>query len=142
MQQEIEEECGVDFSNRIKNARNRMKIQYRKGFQADPMFLDIWEKIQYKTVYRVQYSTDELIANAVRELPEIKQPLLHSVKVGITMTDFSIGTDYISENISAYSGSKWIIPDFLTYIQERTQLTRKTVFSILNTSGRIILHIK
>ena len=140
LQQEIEEECGVDFSNRIKNARNRTQIQYRKGFQLDPAFLDIWEKLKYKTVYRVHYSTDELIKNAakaLRELPEIKQPLLHSVKVGITMTDSGIGTDYVSENISTYSGNKWIIPDFLTYIQERTQLTRKTVFSILNTSGRM-----
>ena len=140
LQQEIEEECGVDFSNRIKNARNRTQIQYRKGFQLDPAFLDIWEKLKYKTVYRVHYSTDELIKNAakaLRELTEIKQPLLHSVKVGITMTDSGIGTDYVSENISTYSGNKWIIPDFLTYIQERTQLTRKTVFSILNTSGRM-----
>jgi len=140
LQQEIEEECGVYFSNRIKDARNRTQIQYRKGFQADPVFLDIWEKIKYKTVYRVHYSTDELIknaANAIRKLPQIKPPQLHSVKVGITMTDSGVGTDYVSENISTYSGNKWIVPDFLTYIQGRTELTRRTVFSILSTSGRI-----
>ena len=44
LQQEIEEECRVDFSNRIKNTRNRTQIQYHKGFQADPVFFWIFGK--------------------------------------------------------------------------------------------------
>ncbi len=37
------------FEGRIKNKRQRKKVTYRKGFEADPKFLEIWEKIRSKT---------------------------------------------------------------------------------------------
>jgi len=61
LQKEIEEECGVKFEGKIKNKRERIQIKYRKGFEADQKFLEIWEKIKYKTRYKVSYNTDELI---------------------------------------------------------------------------------
>jgi type III restriction enzyme len=53
LQKEIEDDCGVKFENRIKNKAERKKVNYRKGFEADPKFLQIWEKIKYKTKYSV-----------------------------------------------------------------------------------------
>ena len=75
LQKEIEEDCGVQFTGRIKNKKERTAIKYRKGFEADPKFLEIWERIKAKTTYRVNYDTQELItlaAKAVKDLPEIK----------------------------------------------------------------------
>jgi type III restriction enzyme len=53
LQQEIEEDCGVEFTGRIKNKIERTAIKYRKGFEVDPRFLEIWEKLKKKTTYRV-----------------------------------------------------------------------------------------
>lgn len=46
LQSELKEDCGVDFGNRIKPKRDRIAVTYRKGFEADPLFLAIWEKLK------------------------------------------------------------------------------------------------
>ena len=140
LQKEIEEDCGVAFTGRIKNKRERVAIKYRKGFEADPKFLEIWEKLKKKTTYRVNYNTGELItlaAKAIKNLPEIKAPSLRSTKIGITMTDEGIGTTYVGEKVESYGGNSWKIPDVLGYIQSKTELTRSTIEEILRNSDRI-----
>ena len=140
LQKEIEDDCGVAFTGRIKNHRDRTAIKYRKGFEADPKFLDIWEKLKKKTTYRVDYKTDELItlaAKGIKYLPEIKAPSLRSTKIGITMTGEGVGTNYLGEQVESYGGYSWKIPDVLGYIQSKTELTRSTIEEILSKSGRI-----
>lgn len=140
LQKEIEEDCGVAFTGRIKNKQARTAIQYRKGFEADPKFLEIWEKLKKKTTYRVDYKTDELItlaAKNIKDLPEIKSPSIRSTKIGITMTDDGVGTNYVGEKVESYGGYSWKIPDVLGYIQSKTELTRSTIEEILSKSGRI-----
>lgn len=140
LQQEIEEDFGIEFKGRIKNKRERVSVKYRKGFEADPKFLEIWERIRKKTTYRVQYSTNELIkqaAKAIEELPTINAPSIRSTKVNITMTDMGVETSYLGDRIENYGNYKWNIPDILGYIQNRTELTRHTLLQILEQSGRI-----
>jgi type III restriction enzyme len=140
LQKEIEEDCGVAFTDRIKNKQTRTAIKYRKGFEADPKFLEIWEKLKKKTTYRVDYKTDELItlaAKAIKDLSEIKAPSLRSTKIGITMTDEGVGTNYVGEKVESYGSYSWKIPDVLGYIQSKTELTRSTIEELLSKSGRI-----
>ncbi|MGB4415305.1 MAG: DEAD/DEAH box helicase family protein [Paludibacter sp.] len=141
LQKEIEDDCGVAFTGRIKNKRERTAIKYRKGFEADPKFLAIWEKLKKKTTYRVDYKTDELItlaAKAIKDLPEITSPSIRSTKIGITMTDEGVGTMYAGDKVESYGGYVWKIPDVLGYIQSKTELTRSTIEEILSKSCRII----
>lgn len=140
LQKEIEEDCGVEFKGRIKNKRERTAIKYRKGFEADPKFLEIWENLKKKTTYRVDYKTDELItlsAKAIKDLPEIKAPSIRSTKVQINMTDEGVGTMYAGDKVESYGGYSWKIPDVLGYIQSKTELTRSTIQEILSQSERI-----
>jgi len=140
LQKEIEEDCGVEFKGRIKNKRERTPIKYRKGFEADPKFLEIWEKLKKRTTYRVDYVTADLItaaAKAVKELPEIKAPSIRSTKVSVTMTDEGVETMYAGDKVESYGGYSWKIPDVLGYIQSKTELTRSTIQDILSKSGRI-----
>lgn len=140
LQQEIEEDCGVAFEGRIKNKRERTAVRYRKGFEADPKFLEIWERINKKTTYRVYYDTVELItaaSKAVKELPAIAPPSIRSTKVNILMTDSGIETSYVGDKVEQYGNFKWIIPDVLGYIQSKTELTRHTLLQILEKSERI-----
>ncbi|WP_019538867.1 DEAD/DEAH box helicase family protein [Proteiniphilum acetatigenes] len=140
LQQEIEEDCGVAFEGRIKNKRERTAVRYRKGFEADPKFLEIWERINKKTTYRVYYDTVELItvaSKAVKELPAIAPPSIRSTKVNVLMTDSGIETSYVGDKVEHYGNFKWVIPDVLGYIQSKTNLTRHTLLQILEKSERI-----
>jgi type III restriction enzyme len=140
LQKEIEDDCGVAFKGRIKNKNGRTAIKYRKGFEADPKFLEIWEKLKNKTTYRVDYKTDDLItfaAKAIKDLPKIKAPSIRSTKIGITMKDEGVSTNYVGEKVESYGDYSWKIPDVLGYIQSKTELTRSTIEEILSKSGRI-----
>ena len=140
LQKEIEEDCGVEFTGRIKNTQDRTAVKYRKGFEADPKFLEIWGNIKHKTTYSVHYSTADLIsfsAKAVKELTEIKAPSIRSTKSAITMTGVGVGTNYLGEKVESFGSYAWKIPDVLGYIQSKTELTRSTILAILIKSGRI-----
>ena len=143
LQNELREDCGIDFENRLKNARQRIPIRYRKGFQADPRFLEIWERIRNKTTYRVRYDTKELIAKAgtalsrtLTEISPVTAPVIHAVRTGIGLSREGIVTRYLGEQQTAYRMT-YRIPDVLGYIQDRTELTRHTLMQILQTSGRL-----
>lgn len=139
LQQEIEDDFGVEFSGRIKKKQERVSVEYRKGFEADPKFLEIWERIRNKTTYRVCYDTNELIekaAKTVKELPAINSPAIRSTKVSVLMTDAGVETSYIGDKVEHYGNYNWSVPDILGYIQNKTELTRYTLSQILEKSGR------
>lgn len=139
LQTELQEDCGVDFTGRIKPKRDRVTVQYRKGFEADPVFFEIWEKLKGKTTYRVKYDTVVLIQNAakaIKEMPVINAPSVRSVKTEVVLSDEGVSANYKGDKLSK-AKSDYIIPDYLNYIQNRTELTRSTIYEILNRSGRL-----
>ncbi len=140
LQKEIEEDCGVQFENRIKNKAERKKVNYRKGFEADPKFLQIWEKIRGKTKYSVSYTTTDLITfagKAIRDMPETLKPTVRSSKQKVLITDEGVSGQLLSDSAINDYGIKIEIPDILAYIQGKTELTRDTILQILKKSGRI-----
>lgn len=140
LQKEIEEDCGVKFENRIKNKAEREKVNYRKGFEVDPKFLQIWEKIQHRTKYNVSYQTADLIVyagKATKDMPETFKPTVRSTKSQVLITDEGVSGQLLSDSVLNDYGSKIEIPDILAYIQSKTELTRDTILQILKKSGRI-----
>lgn len=139
LQNELKEDCGVDFSGRIKPKSDRVSVKYRKGFEADPRFLEIWEKLKTKTSYRVNYDTDVLVEQAGREvenMPEITAPTIRSIKAALVLHDKGVDVEYTG-NKQAPITLDYLIPDVWKYIQGRTELTRSTIMRILTRSGRL-----
>ncbi|OFY58263.1 MAG: DEAD/DEAH box helicase [Bacteroidetes bacterium GWF2_41_9] len=140
LQKEIQEDCGVDFSGRTKNKNDKKKVNYRKGFEADPRFLQIWEKIKFQTKYSVNYDTEKLIvlaANAVSKMDETKKPAIRSTKKKVLITDEGVDGQLLSDSANDEYGIGFEIPDMLAYIQNKTELTRSTILEILKNSKRL-----
>lgn len=140
LQNEIEQDCGVDFSGRVKDKAKTKKVNLRKGFEADPKFLQIWDKIKFKTKYSVSYDTDELIkqaAKAVKEMDETKKPSIRSTKKKILITVEGVEGRLLSDSGSDDYSLSLEMPDVLGYIQSKTELTRTTILEVLKASSRI-----
>ncbi len=143
LQKEIEADCGITFGGRIKNKQERQKVGYRKGFEIDPKFLEIWDRIKYKTKYNVSYKTDELIilaGKAVKEMPAIHRPIVRSTRMGVNITEKGVSGNLLSDAIVEYgkeNPSVSDLPDVVSYIQNKAELTRQTVFDIIRQSGRM-----
>lgn len=139
LQNELQEDCGVDFSGRIKPKKERVAVKYRKGFEADPLFLAIWDRIKAKTTYKVNYDTAELIkgaASAVKGMPPVKAPSIRSTKTMMLLNDSGVQAEYKGDKLKVLK-SDYVIPDVLSYVQNRTELTRSTIMKILEKSGRL-----
>jgi len=142
---ELEQEAGVKFEGRIKNKRERRKAQLRKGWQLDPNFQLLWQKIKAQTRYQVHYSTPVLIERAVEEFKKrgedapIASPKFRITKNVVTFDKAEIGgtvTGIREEQGKDYTQGT-TIPDLLTYLQCETELTRSTLAEILIRSGRL-----
>ena len=140
LQKEIEEDCGVSFTGRIKNKNKREKLNYRKGFEADPKFLQIWEKIKHQTRYSVAYQTSDLTtlaAKSMKEMPETKKPSVRSTKNEVVMGTDGVTGKMLSDTVAPDYGNHFEIPDMLAYIQGKTELTRSTILDIVKKSDKI-----
>ena len=146
LQNEIEEECGVKFEGRIKNARNREKVKLKDKWLEDHLFIDLWEKIKHKTEYKVQYSTEDLINNCIEELkkmPTIEKPSIYRERnVAKFVKDkngnlIELGGEQKGSKERVIMNNNYEIPDFVAYIQSKTEITRDTISKIILESNRI-----
>ena len=141
LQKEYEDECGIKFAaENIKNGNKKKKQLFRKDFPLDPEFQAIWERLKYKTRYRVRFDTEELIKQAsaaVAGLPEIQKPRIRVRKAQLKQSQtYGIETVEIASR-SREMDVQWEIPDILGEIQKKTGLTRRTVYEIITQSGRL-----
>ncbi len=138
LQTEIQEECGVEFSGRIKNKKEQVKIKYKKGFELDDRFKEIWDKIRYKTTYNVSFDTKELIDKVVENIKNTDTPQINitATKVRVDITDEGVDTVVVKEKTENIQTKYSVFYDVIDYIRSRTKLTRKTVCTILLQSGK------
>lgn len=143
LQQEIEEETGVKFTGRVKNARAKAIVK-RKQLTADEeaLFQSIWLKINYQTRYSVSLNTPKLIQSCVSALSDLNQykkvqaPKIRSLKAKLVMAKDGVhGVETGVDQTSVKTTSA--VPDVYAYIQNRVHLSRSTIFSILDQSNRL-----
>jgi len=140
LQKEIEDNCGVHFEGRIKNKRDRKKVEYRKGFELDERFKSIWNRIKTQTTYRIHYKTQDLIhesAKAIKEMPAVHKPVITSTRTAMLLQEVGIEGQIKASTKKEIDMSQREIPDILGYIQNKTELTRGTIRDILVDSGRL-----
>ncbi len=146
LQKEMEEDCGVQFQGRIRNARARARVTLKSNWQKDPLFLELWEKINHASNYQVKFDSQELIANctaALQAMPPIEKPVIYREKNIAKVSRTECGnlhpTDrkpLISQEIPV-NDIQYDIPDMAAFIQSRTGLTRESIIEILILSGRL-----
>lgn len=145
LQQEIEEETGVPFEGRVKNARAKARIA-RKTLSAEEEALlkDIWNRISYQTRYSVRLDTPELITACVNALQDTSQyPRVQRPKVRSARADLLISRAGVQARATgvgerqATAESAPVVPDVYAFLQRRVRLSRGTLFAILDQSGRL-----
>lgn len=126
----------------IKNADERRTIRPRKGVLYSPEFKELWDRIKFKTTYRVDFDNDQLIADCIEDLrtsPTIPPTRLRWAKADITIVEAGVtaAQQKRGADIVALEESGIELPDLLTELQNRTQLTRRSLHKILIGGGRL-----
>jgi type III restriction enzyme len=129
----------------IKNNNDKKTIKLNKQVFLDPEFKNLWDRIKYKTTYSVDFDSGELINECCKEMQSslsVSSAKLIYTKAGLDISvggvvaeesdRYAVGLDNLQENL----------PDVIAYLQNETNLTRKTIVEILLKSDTIHLFKK
>lgn len=119
---------------KIRPMADRIKINLNKAVYLSDDFKALWDKIKYKTRYDVTFDSKKLIEECQKAL--IKELDVHAPKLIYTKAKASVDiggvrtTETMRQGILTNDTSE-ILPDIITYLQNETNLTRKTIAEIL-----------
>ncbi len=123
----------------VKKHEEKKTVQFKKqAFDVD--FKPLWDKIKYKTWYQVSFNSDELIEACAKEISDnlvVGTPKFQYTKVKTAIEES--GVNVIEEETLShrYDARDYQLPDIVSYLQEQTNLTRKSIIKILRKSGRL-----
>ena len=125
----------------IKDADERKTVPVRKSVFVSPEFKALWDRIKHKTTYRVQFDNVQLIKKCIDALdvmPPVAKTRLLWKKAEMSITKAGVDASEVSVSSPVAIDENGIeLPDVLTELQDRTQLTRKTIAHILTESTRL-----
>lgn len=125
----------------IKNADDRKPVRVRKEVLHSAEFQALWNRIKHRTTYRVHFDNAKLIEDCTKAISNA--PPITKAKAVIRKADLAIGQGGVIATETSTSGPVTIeegdiaLPDVLTELQDRTQLTRRSLVTILTDSGRL-----
>lgn len=125
----------------IKNADDRKPIHLNKEKFLGDDFKQLWDRIKYKTTYRVEFNNQTLItdaAKAIEECPPITKTRAKFRKAGLEIGKGGINLKKGNESLFTTLHEADIeLPDILTDLQNKTHLTRISIVKILQSCRRL-----
>jgi len=125
----------------IKNADERKQIPTRQAVLQSAEFKALWDRIKHRTTYRVLFDNEKLITDCsdlLQKAPAIIKPRLQWRKADIAIGKAGVAaTEKAGAATIVLDETDIELPDLLTDLQDRTQLTRRTITRILTGSGRL-----
>ncbi len=129
------------FAGRVKNDRKREYVTYNKRVELNPDFKALWDKIKHKTQYRIEFSTHKLIdlaSHKLQAMPAVKPVALVVDHTQASLTEAGVGAGLKVQTPKArYVTSHSVLPDLISELQERTQLTRSSLLEVIKRCGRL-----
>ncbi|MBN8956878.1 MAG: DEAD/DEAH box helicase family protein [Rhizobiales bacterium] len=125
----------------VKNSDVRRQVRTRQAVLNSPEFKALWDRIKHKTTYRVQFDNEKLIDSCIRALkdgPHIAKTRLQWRKADIAIGKAGVeATEREGAATVVLDETDIELPDLLTDLQDRTQLTRRTIYRVLVGSDRL-----
>lgn len=125
----------------IKNADERRQVRARQAVLHSAEFKALWNRIKHKTTYRVQFDNEKLVescVDALRNAPAIPKTRLQWRKAHMAIGKAGVeATERDGAATVVLDEGDIELPDLLTELQDRTQLTRRTIHRVLTGSLRL-----
>jgi len=125
----------------IKNADERRQVKSRQAVLNGADFKALWDRIKHKTTYRVQFDNEALLATCIKGLAEA--PAISKTRLQWRKADIAIGRSGVDATEKSAAApvildeSDIELPDILTDLQDKTSLTRRSIYRILVDSKRL-----
>jgi len=126
----------------VKNSDDKKKIKVNKRVLDSPEFKALWDKVKYKTTFSVNFDSESLVReciNAINNRMKISRGKLYYTKASISMNIGGLKHQESQTQTSTLDDEVDALPDIVSYLQNQTQLTRKSLVEILTGSDKLHL---
>lgn len=135
----------------IKNVEDKVKVEFIKEALPEN-FLRLWDKIKYKTTYKIDFNLDKFMDIVVPKYGDGYIEGLNSIqtrkgtysysKAEIEMTESGFLTEEVTGTpLRTNETSNYQLPDLITFLQNETNLTRKTIVKILKSVDNLDMFV-
>jgi type III restriction enzyme len=120
----------------IKNQKDKEVVSVNRRVLDSPEFKELWEKVKFKTTFSVDFDSDKLIKKCIQALDEklkvVRGKLIYS-KASILITEAGVDAEELANTkvVQTIHEDVERLPDIVSYLQNETQLTRKSIVKIL-----------
>ena len=127
----------------LKNRADAKPIKLKKERFLSPEFKELWDRIKYKTTFRVDFDTEALAKECADALADERKLVVTYPEYlyGKGKVDVARGGVFVATNEKGqtlpFAFDDFEYPDVISYLQNETNLTRKTLAQILKDSGRL-----
>ncbi|AHF04559.1 type III restriction endonuclease subunit R [Marichromatium purpuratum 984] len=130
----------VAGSLNVKNAEERTKVSLNKERFLGEDFKALWDRIKYKTTFQVSFDTEALIetcADEIKKSPVVTKARFVYRKSKTEISRGGIGMGEAFQQTYSYDAEHMRPPDIVSFLQNETNLTRRSIVEILRRSGRL-----
>lgn len=118
----------------IKRNEEKQAIKVNKKVLLSPEFKELWDRIKFKTTYSVDFDSQKLIEACQKQISAnlivnrgklvYEKAIVSMDQGGIVVNDPKAEYGLVQQEVS-------VLPDIVSYLQNETQLTRKSIVEIL-----------
>ena len=124
----------------IKNADDRKKVKLNKAVFLGEEFKQLWNRIKYRTTFRVDFDCEKLISKCADEIRRkliVGKARFITRKARLDVDRGGIQAFVVRESMALYEPRDYQLPDVVSYLQNETNLTRRTLVEIMKRSDRL-----
>ncbi len=124
----------------IKNADDKKRVNLNKKVYLGEEFKALWDKVKYKTTFRVDFDVEKLITACAAEIKKnliVGKARFHTQTTTLNIDRGGVRAEEVKELQSVYNRRDYQLPDIVSYLQNETNLTRKAIVDILVKSEKL-----
>jgi len=126
----------------IKNKDDKKRVKVNKQILDSPEFKELWERVKFKTTFSVDFDSNLLVKESIKSIDKklnIQRGKLYYTKSTVTMSIGGVQVDDASLRTQTSNLDYEVnnLPDIVGYLQNETQLTRKSIVDILTGTEKL-----
>lgn len=129
----------------IKPANDKRPVHLNKERFLSEDFKELWDRIKYKTTYKVEFDSEKLVEKCCEKMQlelNVGAAKLMYTKAKVQVSEGGVDTTETQRLSVMTTDGREQLPDIITYLQNRTGLTRRTIVKILTKSKTLNLFKK
>ncbi|MCG8761960.1 DEAD/DEAH box helicase family protein [Tenacibaculum finnmarkense] len=126
----------------IKNKDEKKRVKVNKRILESPEFKELWERVKYKTTFSVDFDSAILVKECINALDDrlkITRGKLYYSKASLAINIGGVEAEIKANSVRTETLHEEVevLPDIVGYLQNETQLTRKSIVEILTGTIRL-----